>query len=60
VHQGRPVPRPNALISSNYTGFKVVWTSSIMQPYSSGVPIYLDDGTVSAQSTICSGTLAKR
>jgi hypothetical protein len=33
-------PGPNALISSNYTGFKVVWTSSTVQPYSSGVPLY--------------------
>jgi eukaryotic-like serine/threonine-protein kinase len=31
---------PNALISSDYTGFKVVWTESVVQPYSSGVPLY--------------------
>jgi hypothetical protein len=31
---------PNALISSNYTGFKVVWTESVVRPYSSGVPLY--------------------
>jgi len=31
---------PNALISGNYAGFKVVWTSSVVQPYSSGVPLY--------------------
>jgi hypothetical protein len=31
---------PNALISSNYAGFQVVWTSSIVETYSSGVPLY--------------------
>jgi hypothetical protein len=31
---------PNAVINSNYTGFKVVWTRSVVQPYSSGVPLY--------------------
>jgi Protein kinase domain len=31
---------PNALISGNYGGFKVVWTESVVQPYSSGVPLY--------------------
>ena len=31
---------PNALISSNYTGFQVTWTSTSVQPYSSGVPLY--------------------
>jgi hypothetical protein len=31
---------PNALISSDYSGFKVVWTSSVVEPYSSGVPLY--------------------
>ena len=31
---------PDALISSDYSGFKVVWTSSVVQPYSSGVPLY--------------------
>jgi serine/threonine-protein kinase len=31
---------PNAVISSDYTGFKVVWTSSVVQEYSSGVPLY--------------------
>ena len=33
-------PGPNALISSNYTGFKVIWTKSVVQPYSSGGPLY--------------------
>jgi hypothetical protein len=33
-------PGPNAVISNNYTGFKVVWTESAVQPYSSGVPLY--------------------
>jgi hypothetical protein len=32
-------PGLNALISSDYTGFKVVWTSSVVHPYSSGVPV---------------------
>lgn len=31
---------PNSFISSDYTGFKVVWTKSVVQPYSSGVPLY--------------------
>ena len=33
-------PGPNAVISNDYTGFKVVWTESVVQPYSSGVPLY--------------------
>jgi eukaryotic-like serine/threonine-protein kinase len=33
-------PGPDALISSDYTGFKVVWTSSVVRQYSSGVPLY--------------------
>jgi hypothetical protein len=33
-------PGLNALISSDYTGFKVVWTESVVQQYSSGVPLY--------------------
>jgi hypothetical protein len=33
-------PGPNALINSNYGGFKLVWTKSVVQPYSSGVPLY--------------------
>lgn len=32
-------PGPNALISNNYTGFKVIWTKSVVQPSSSGVPL---------------------
>lgn len=31
---------PNAVINSNFLGFKVVWTKSVVQPYSSGVPLY--------------------
>lgn len=31
---------PNAVISNNYSGFKVVWTSSVVQRYSTGVPLY--------------------
>lgn len=31
---------PNAVINSNFFGTKVVWTKSIVQPYSSGVPLY--------------------
>jgi len=31
---------PDTLISSDYDGFEVVWTSSVVQPYSSGVPLY--------------------
>ncbi len=29
----------NGLISADYTGFKVAWTSAVVQPYSSGVPL---------------------
>lgn len=32
-------PDPSALISSNYGGFKVTWSSTWVQPYSSGVPL---------------------
>ena len=31
---------PNALISNNYSGLKVIWTKSAVQPYSSGEPLY--------------------
>jgi hypothetical protein len=30
----------NAVISKDFGGFKVVWTKSVVQPYSSGVPLY--------------------
>jgi len=30
---------PDALINSNYSGFSVVWNSSTVQPYSSGLPL---------------------
>lgn len=33
-------PGPNALINSDYGGFRVVWTESVVQPYSSGVPLF--------------------
>ena len=33
-------PGPNAVINSNLGGFQVVWTSSVVAPYSSGVPLY--------------------
>jgi len=33
-------PSVNALINSDYNGFRVVWTSSVVKPYSSGVPLY--------------------
>lgn len=35
---------PNALLNSNYTGFEVTWTSTSVQPYSSGVPLYWTAG----------------
>lgn len=35
---------PNALINSNYTGFEVTWSSTSVQPYSSGVPLYWTAG----------------
>jgi hypothetical protein len=31
---------PEAVISQDYGGFRVVWTRSVVQPYSSGVPLY--------------------
>ncbi len=33
-------PGPNALINSDYGGFRVEWTESVVQPYSSGVPLF--------------------
>jgi hypothetical protein len=33
-------PGLDALINSDYSGFRVVWTESVVQPYSSGVPLY--------------------
>jgi hypothetical protein len=32
-------PGPNALISNNYTGFKVIWVKTAVRPYSSGAPL---------------------
>jgi hypothetical protein len=32
---------PNAVINSNYgSSFKVIWTKSVVRPYSTGVPLY--------------------
>jgi hypothetical protein len=31
---------PDAVITSDENGIQVVWTSSVVQPYSSGVPLY--------------------
>ena len=33
-------PGPDVVINSDYGGFKVVWTKSVVQPFSSGVPLY--------------------
>jgi hypothetical protein len=33
-------PGPNALINGDYGGFQVVWTESVVQQYTSGVPLY--------------------
>jgi hypothetical protein len=38
--QAGTYPGPNAVINSDYGGFNVVWTESVVQPYSSGVPLY--------------------
>lgn len=39
--QAGTYPGPNAVIDSGYDGvFSVVWTESVVQPYSSGVPLY--------------------
>jgi hypothetical protein len=38
--QAGTYPGPNAVISNDDTGFKVEWTKSVVQPYSSGVPLY--------------------
>jgi hypothetical protein len=32
--------RPNTIINSNFSGVKVTWTRSVVQPYSSGIPLY--------------------
>jgi eukaryotic-like serine/threonine-protein kinase len=37
--KGGSYPDPNALISSDYLGFVVTWTSTYVTPYSSGVPL---------------------
>jgi hypothetical protein len=33
-------PGPYALINKDFHGFKIVWTKSVVRPYSSGVPLY--------------------
>jgi hypothetical protein len=33
-------PGPNALVNNGAGGVKVVWTESVVQPYSSGRPLY--------------------
>ena len=33
-------PGPDALINGDFEGFQVVWTESVVQQYSSGVPLY--------------------
>ncbi len=39
--QAGTYPGPNAVINTDYNGnFKVIWTKSVVQPYSSGVPLY--------------------
>ena len=37
---GGDYPNPNAVINSDYSGLSVTWTSTSVQPYSSGVPLY--------------------
>jgi hypothetical protein len=58
-------PGPNAVINSNYGGdFKVVWTKSVVQPYSSGVPLYwtayvtYTNFSAASQTLTCPGTNA--
>jgi len=38
--QAGTYPGPNVVINTNWTGFKVAWSKSVVQPYSSGVPLY--------------------
>jgi eukaryotic-like serine/threonine-protein kinase len=49
-------PDPNALISSNYGGFELVWSSTVVQNYSSGEPLYWTVGV--AYQNIESSTLS--
>lgn len=35
---------PNAVISANSGGFEITWTSTSVQPYSSGAPLYWTAG----------------
>jgi serine/threonine-protein kinase len=54
--KGGAYPDPNALISSNYTGFEVTWSSTSVQPYSSGVPLSWTVGVT--YKNVTSATLA--
>lgn len=42
--KGGTYPDPNAVINSDYGGFEVTWSSTYVQPYSSGVPLYWTAG----------------
>jgi hypothetical protein len=54
-------PDPDALISSNYGGFKLIWSSTSVQSYSSGEPLYWTVGVTyqnidsSTRSLTCQG-----
>ncbi|MGH3152241.1 MAG: protein kinase domain-containing protein [Streptosporangiaceae bacterium] len=56
--KGGTYPDPNALISSDYGGFKLTWSSTSVQPYSSGVPLYWTVGVT--YQNIESSTLSLR
>jgi eukaryotic-like serine/threonine-protein kinase len=55
-------PDPNALISSDYGGFELSWSSTVVQNYSSGEPLYWTVGvtyqntTSSTLSLTCQGS----
>jgi hypothetical protein len=44
-------PDPNALISSDYGGFQLVWSSTVVQAYSSGEPLYWTMGVTYQNTT---------
>jgi hypothetical protein len=48
-------PGPNAVINRDFLGVKVVWTKSVVKPYSSGVPLYWT--AYVTYTNITSGTL---
>ena len=50
-------PGLNELITSDYAGFQVVWTSSKVQPYSSGVPTSWTVRMTYTNNTSSDGTL---